>query len=127
MSNSRNHKKNHKLIKMSCQVAILLLSCLGREFFIVFIDMHRSQSRVVCDFPQVSASDVGCGWDLYKYRTNSSRQSSNRSCRPERFFHAPCPERISKMTKSPASMSSLMVNIVSPTYLLVFKIIKNQI
>jgi hypothetical protein len=105
--------KNHKLIKPSFHP---FARCLGREFLLFFIDMRGSY--VVCDFPQVSAS-LRCVWlDLYKYRTNSSRQLSHRSRRPERFFHAPCLERIIKMTKSSASMSSLMV-ITSQIYFLI--------
>jgi hypothetical protein len=82
--------KNHKLIKLSCHP---FFRCRRREFLLfIFIDMRGSY--VVCEFPQVSAS-LRCVWlDLYKYRTNSSRQSFHRSRRPERFFHAPCPERI---------------------------------
>jgi hypothetical protein len=86
--------KTHKLIKLSCHPFARFRK---RDFLLSFIDMRGSQSHVVHDVPQVSAA---CGW-TYKYETNSSRQQlSHRSCRPERFFHAPCPERISKMTES---------------------------
>jgi hypothetical protein len=104
-------KKNHKLIKLSCHP---FARCRRREFLLFFIDMRGSY--VVCDFPQVSASPL-CVDGTYKYRKNSSRQSSHRSCRPERFFHAPCPERIIRTTKSSASVSFLMV-IIFPIYFL---------
>ncbi len=116
MSKSHNHKINHKLIKPSFHP---FARCLRREFLLFFIDMRGSY--VVCEFPQVSTSPL-CVVGTYKYRTNSSRQSSYRSSRLERFFHAPCPESISKMTKSSASMSSLMV-IIPPNYFLTFQIV----
>ncbi len=107
-------KKNHKLIKPSFHP---LARWLRREFLLFFIVMRGSY--VVCDFPQGSTSPLRVV-GTYKYGTNSSRQSSHRSCRLERFFHAPCPERIMKMTKSSASVSSLMVTIF-PTFFLHFK------